>query len=217
MVDLKISSYFVYEPDNSGKVVERVRRWIDDTPEDIFTYELGQAGEQDRLEITGDLLRTHFFKEHPDHIFPSQKSFFSISVGLDKLQREDGKKRLTEFIDLSRIIYHATTPLYGFGMLSYRLESITVELPPPISDDTLTENRIDYPTWMMLFSPEMVKEYGREWLEGLPAEHINPLNDGGLQIITTTDLTGKQDIYAHLEEIEETDMKKIEEAFESKI
>ncbi len=137
------------------------------------------------------------------HVFPYNKQILSMGIGLDELRRDDGDKRLASFLEFVTLIYHATDPLYGFGMLSYRLEAIDVEVPPPISDKKLAENRINHPTWLMLFPPEMVEAYGREWLKSLPAARIDSLDDGGLLVITTMEVTDADAVYEAMQNIEQ--------------
>ena len=41
----------------------------------------------------------------------------------------------------------------------------------------------------MVFSPELVKEYGHEWLLSAPAWEQRELDDGGIMLVTIPDPT----------------------------
>jgi len=91
-----------------------------------------------------------------------------------------------DHIDCVGMVYEATKPEYALGMVSYQYEALGIEFPQPISEQGLANGRIDSPTWLMIFTPEMVDEYGREWLLNLPADRIEELDDGTILVCTTT-------------------------------
>ncbi|ELZ08579.1 hypothetical protein C479_14608 [Halovivax asiaticus JCM 14624] len=77
-----------------------------------------------------------------------------------------------------------------YGIHNWRVEGwqegrSEYKIPDPVSDEALANNRIDHPTWLMLFPPEMVEGYGREWLLDLPAEHMEELDDGAIMVVAT--------------------------------
>ncbi|MFC7072623.1 hypothetical protein ACFQJ7_17160 [Halovenus rubra] len=104
-----------------------------------------------------------------------------------------GQQQFEETFDLVRQFYQGIDAQYVFGMHSERIETIGLPenrngIRSPISDESLAQNRIVTPTWLMLFPPAMVEEYGREWLLDLPAERIEELDDGTIMIVATTDI-----------------------------
>ncbi|MUV90712.1 hypothetical protein GJ629_13045 [Halapricum sp. CBA1109] len=117
---------------------------------------------------------------------------FSCSILFD--ENCPTQQQLEETLDLVRQFYQCIDAEYVFGMHSERIETIGLPenrngIPSPISDESLSQNHIDYPTWLMLFPPTMVEEYGREWLLELPAEHVEELDDGAILVVSTLELT----------------------------
>jgi hypothetical protein len=156
------------------------------------------------LRLESNLLDILLSPEQAEyHPYPCHQPVLSMTLEGSELQQDNSAEKLSEFIDLVTVVYNATSPLYGFGMLSYRLDAIGVEVPPPISDEGLAKRRINHPTWLMVFSPEMIETYGREWLEDLPAARIDSLDDNGLLLITTLDVTDNTAVYESMQAIAE--------------
>jgi len=91
-------------------------------------------------------------------------------------------------------------------MESELMEAIDIEIPSPVTDESLANNRINLPTWLMMFPPAMVEEYGREWLLNLPAERIEELDDGGIMVITTdefADIETGTELTVHVQDAKE--------------
>jgi len=120
-----------------------------------------------------------------------------------------------DHIDLVSLVYEATDPQYVLGMVSAQYEALGVEMPDPIDEDRLANGRIEHPTWLMIFPPEMVEEYGREWLLDLPAERIDELDDGAILICATDQPTGNEGHDAWEQKFMEP-IQKLEDAFAEK-
>lgn len=108
-------------------------------------------------------------------------------------ESETPSHQFRELFDLTRRFYRQIDAKYVFGMHSERMETIGLPenrngIPSPISDESLAQNRIVGSTWLMLFPPVMVNEYGREWLLDLPAEQVDQLDDGAIMIVATTNI-----------------------------
>lgn len=67
----------------------------------------------------------------------------------------------------------------------------------------------------MLFPPEMVETYGREWLLNLPADRVEELDDGAVMIVTT-DAIPKYDSDIDISELVNDSVKPIETAFDQR-
>jgi len=111
-----------------------------------------------------------------------------ISIGLeyDELAGENSEDVYKAFIDALKQVYESTEPLYGWGIRRTRID--IPELSTPATSESIADSRIIAPTWVMLFTPAMVEEYGREWLLDLPVDRIDDLPDGGLLIVCTEQL-----------------------------
>ena len=132
-------------------------------------------------------------------------------------QSNNGPERLSTLFEFVSDLYEAVGPLYVYGVNNWRIEGweegqTEYKTPPVISDGGIENNRIEHPTWLMLFPPEMVAEYGREWLLDLPAETIEELDDGAIMIVATGPLPECENEREIVELIDDA-MTPIEEAF----
>ncbi|MBX0306060.1 DUF3396 domain-containing protein [Halomicroarcula sp. F24A] len=73
----------------------------------------------------------------------------------------------------------------------------------PITADSLAANRIETVSWLMLFSPPMVAEYGREWLLNAPAWKTRELDDGAVMLVASPDPTDWEEFRAARAELDE--------------
>ena len=71
----------------------------------------------------------------------------------------------------------------------------------PVSQESLADNRIEAVSWLMVFSPELVEEYGRKWLLSAPTWERRELDDEAIMLVTSPDptdwikaLTARQDL-----------------------
>ncbi len=131
-----------------------------------------------------------------------------------------GQQQLWETFDLVRRFYQGIDAQYVFGMHSERIETIGLPenrngIPSPITDESLAQNHIVAPTWLMLFPPAMVEEYGREWLLDLPAEQVEELDDGAIMIVATTDIFDAEDDFEIANAVGEG-LRPLEDAFAEK-
>jgi hypothetical protein len=130
----------------------------------------------------------------------------------------DWQTRVEDGITLVEDLYDLLDPTYVFGMHNWRTDRVDnpatpAPLPSPISGETIAENSIQHPSWLMLFTPGMVDVYGREWLLDLPAERIDEFDDGSVLIVAVTDFSNcgsDTEISEYLNE----QMNPIEDAFE---
>ena len=204
MTEFRLLSNFVFESADTEACVAKIQRYIDEHSTDAITYKRFPVDEEDELRIESGLIDVLLSPNQAEyHPFPYNQPVFSMSLESSEICQDDGAERLSEFIDLVTLVYNATDPLYVFGMLSYRLDAIGVEVPPPISDEGLAEELINHPTWLMMFPPEMVETYGREWIENLPVDHVDSLDDGGLFVVATFDVTDSTLLYESMQALEQ--------------
>jgi hypothetical protein len=156
------------------------------------------------------------------HNFAYEDELVSLDLTCSVLFQGEspGPKQLEETFDLVRRFYEGIDAQYVFGMHSERIETIGLPenrngIPSPITDESLAQNRIVGPTWLMLFPPAMVEEYGREWLLDLPAERIDELDDGAIMIVATTDIFDAESDFEIANAVGEG-LRPLEDAFDEK-
>jgi len=137
-----------------------------------------------------------------DAYYPDDdRKILSLSQSVDNIMGGTGSKKFEDFIDIVGWIYEETEPQYVYGMHMVQEGEIGEwhdELNQPVTAESLADNRITQPTWLMLFSPVMVKEYGRKWLHDLPVDRIEEFDDGAIMTISVDDFSDHEmalDIY----------------------
>lgn len=154
-----------------------------------------------------------------ERIYDYDTALITMSIPSERLVRPNGDERLDSAVSFVPRVYAETDPQYVFGMHTWRIERIDKDyldhsIPSPVGDDTLSQNRIGHPTWLMLFPPTLVEEYGRDWLLDLPAERIEELDDGAIMTVATEDVTeGESD--TEIAQLVDEAMEPIEAAFDS--
>jgi hypothetical protein len=80
---------------------------------------------------------------------------------------------------------------YAYGLDVEHQHKLASDREPgiPVSQESLADNRIEAVSWLMVFSPGLVEEYGREWLLSAPAWERRELDDGGIMLVTNPDPT----------------------------
>ncbi|ELZ26988.1 hypothetical protein C475_08636 [Halosimplex carlsbadense 2-9-1] len=116
-----------------------------------------------------------------------------LRVFVDEFEIDDNVSERTELLlDLVLQIYTATEAVaYAYGLDTEHVGSLVEgrELGKPMTDESLAENRINEVSWLMLFGPELVAEYGLEWLLRAPAWKREELDDGAILLVTSPDPT----------------------------
>ncbi|ELZ26983.1 hypothetical protein C475_08611 [Halosimplex carlsbadense 2-9-1] len=95
-------------------------------------------------------------------------------------------------LEVVETIYSALDDcIFGYGLDIEHIGSLVEgrELGKPMTDESLAENRINEVSWLMLFGPELVAEYGREWLLSAPAWKREELDDGAILLVASPDPT----------------------------
>jgi hypothetical protein len=98
-------------------------------------------------------------------------------------------------VDLLELVEYAYAggpkrPRFVYGVSEpHRKRLVENEIRPPVTPESLSEDRIEYAAWLMGFPPSMVEHYGRETLLSAPAWQTSELPDGGIVVLTTEDPT----------------------------
>lgn len=96
-------------------------------------------------------------------------------------------------VDLLELVEYAYAggpeqPRFAYGVSQpHRSRLLDGKMPPPVTPESLDEDRIEYACWLMGFPPSMVETYGRDTLLSAPAWQTSELPDGGIVVLTTED------------------------------
>lgn len=97
-------------------------------------------------------------------------------------------KAAVDLLDLVEYAYAAAKErpraVYGVSDV-HRSRLVAGEIPPPVTLESLAEDRIEYACWLVGFPPAMVDTYGRDRIRSAPAWQTSELGDGGLIVLTT--------------------------------
>ena len=190
MIESRIDVNLIYREDVE-MVFSQVVEWLDREEQPGYS----RRGEY-RLGLTnvahGCSLKIKRFEKH---LYEYDKDILTLMIRCSALSHpdENGRERLDTVLSFVRQLYTETDPQYVFGIHNWRIEIVGKEfldygLPSPVTDDGLATDRIDYPTWLMVFPPAMVETYGREWLMDLPADRVEKLDDGAIMTVATKDI-----------------------------
>ncbi|MFC4550512.1 MULTISPECIES: hypothetical protein [Halorussus] len=58
---------------------------------------------------------------------------------------------------------------------------------PPVTEDSLQEDELEYPVWLTVFTPALVETYGRETLLSSPAWRTYEWDDGSIVLVAYPD------------------------------
>jgi hypothetical protein len=59
---------------------------------------------------------------------------------------------------------------------------------PPITAESVANDRLTYLPWLTIFSPDMVEEHGRDTLLSAPAWHVETVDDGSVLLVCHDDV-----------------------------
>jgi hypothetical protein len=127
--------------------------------------------------------------------YPLISYYLSDSSVLSAENMPDEKNSpLKELVEMIKIAYAATgdSPVAAYSM--------TPDMPhigrPPFTAKSLANDEFTHMCWLMIFTPNFVRTYGRETLLSAPAWHVEELDDGAVMIVCHDDLSWKTSIDA---------------------
>jgi|GEM_PF-2146787 hypothetical protein len=130
-----------------------------------------------------------------------------MGVTLSQLQSEEYfQENLRSLLDHVRHVYESLENCqYVYGLDDEHFSRIDRDAGPgiPATADSLAANRIETVSWLMLFAPSMVAEYGREWLLDAPAWKTRELDDGAVMLVASPDPTDWEEFRAARAELDE--------------
>jgi hypothetical protein len=109
-------------------------------------------------------------------------------------------KDIGEIVELMKTLYLATgaSPLGAHVEPAGLADVISREDAPPFTAKSLARDRYEYLSWLTVFSPPVVKTYGRERLLEAPAYHVEELADDSILIVATEDPATSLSEYKHI-------------------
>lgn len=172
------------------------------------------TGRTHETDIPGiDEFQNWFGIETSDSVFPQDRQAVQLSLDADSLA--GGDTYLEDALELIETLVEHLDPLYVYGMHVGHIELVGVDRTEPVTAESLADDRINSPTWLMLFPPAMVETYGREWLLDLPVPYAEELDDGAILILTMTDF-GKFEYDVDMLEALWEARESLEETFEAR-
>lgn len=205
MIQSSFRTYLFYQSDRAEQMFKQAIEYFNQV-DDLDCSTMSET----RVSMTSSqpvLFKLTLSIDEPErHLFSYGAAVLSLRISADSLIRDGGAQRLDRYIGVLKQLYSETRPQYVCGMESELMEAIDIEIPSPVTDESLANNRINLPTWLMMFPPAMVEEYGREWLLNLPAERIEELDDGGIMVITTdefADIETGTELTVHVQDAKE--------------
>jgi len=154
MTEFKIIVNFLFDNTESASWVSQIKEYIDTTETDV-EYSQYPVHDDDQIVLSGIEIMLVLEAVPPVcQIYDSDRSVLDGRIVIDHLR--DDEPSLNPFLELIKIAYLAAGPVYVFGMPSYRVETIGVDIPgtetpAPVSKSGLADNRIDHPTTLMVF------------------------------------------------------------------
>jgi len=97
-------------------------------------------------------------------------------------------ERAINLLELAEAAYSGgpSRPKFVYGVSEpHYARLVENEVPPPVTAESLTEDRIEYASWLMAFPPSLVDTYGQETLLSAPAWQTSELPDGGVVLLAT--------------------------------
>lgn len=141
--------------------------------------------------ITSGTLKTESYSysfRTTNGLYPEDREVIQLGLKPGRLVNA-GEQYLTDTLEVVELLYGLSDPVYVYGMHSGSMDVVGMEYEKPVTPETLAANRLNYPSWLMLFPPVMVEEYGRGWLLDLPVDRVEELDDGAILVVAKDDFT----------------------------
>jgi hypothetical protein len=204
------SIYFVYAG-KSEELVQECREEIMAGFEHPPAHSDSEVRRVGRAVVECGDLRANVVSGHPDqgygsftftdnpHVFiGASKSWLETSFEREEIQSRSPEyiERVNELVEMVKVSYEAlsTKPDVVYGLPRVNCRSMAEgDYPLPATAATLSEDRINYVPWLMIFPPGLVDTYGKEFLLDSPAWQVEELPDGSVLLVAFEDLVDCRD------------------------
>lgn len=114
-----------------------------------------------------------------------------MTVAASELAIDGVESGVEMVLELVEGIYGATgsPPTYVYGLDPFHAEGVGELLELPATETSLHDHRINDVSWLMLFPPAFVEEYGEATLRGAPVWKTEELEDGAIFLVAVSDPT----------------------------
>ncbi len=111
----------------------------------------------------------------------------SLRLRIGSAEFHAGERPVGALLDLLRELYYAVDPQYCCGLDPGHVEGIRRQAGLPVTEESLANTHVETASWLMLFPPEMVAAYGREFLLSAPAWRVEEVDDGAVLLVASSD------------------------------
>lgn len=122
-----------------------------------------------------------------------------LRASADSIQPYEGTTRVEGLLEFAIRLYDILDPrpTYVYGLDVGHAEAIGSFFGRPADPAELTDDRISDTSWLMVFPPDLVDSYGRDFLLAAPAWRSNEREDGSIVIVSWADPTDIEAIDAN--------------------
>lgn len=193
---------FVYEGADPTAWIESIEDYVERSHEHAVEVTKAPVDPESMVTLRDDVGTTNARAVAAgSHPFVLDSPILQLETQLETFTIDSGGERLDSFLNHVQLVYDATDPLYAFGLFSYQVDALDVEVPQPVGNSLRSDGEIESPTWLMALPPEMVEKYDREWLRSLPVERVEDLSDGGLLLVATENITDGGAVYEAMQRL----------------
>lgn len=128
---------------------------------------------------------------HPEQVTVPNVPHLTLELPTDIYEgfgREhyDLDEQIEDLLELVKFVYSELRDrvLIVSGLSAPHGEQIVLEgMPPPVTEESLARNEIEYTSWLTIFPLAFVETYGKETLLSAPAWHSEELDDGAVLLV----------------------------------
>lgn len=207
MVDQPLSVDFVYKGVDVSTLFERHKNAIENHTEASLDGRVITSNGFDSIHITPyEVIDSKwYFEDLDDFEYESPSATFDLTASplieyvtksqdyVNRYRNEhdvSGDEALSELLTLLRVAYNQVSPkpVAVFSQDPNHAFNIRMIGGPPITAESLANDRLRYLPWLAVFPPAMVESYGRETLLSAPAWKVEELDDGAILIVCHDDI-----------------------------
>lgn len=128
-----------------------------------------------------------------------------LRIDTDELRLSDRTDRVAAVCNLVVDIYNVldSRPTYVYGLDPAHAEAVGSFFGIPAEATALAADRISDVSWLMLFPPDLVESYGREFLLNAPAWRTDELDDGSILVVSWENPTNVEAFDVNIGEVRE--------------
>lgn len=124
---------------------------------------------------------------------PEDVAGVGITVSEAERQVEEPGKMVEPLLSIVRETYAALDepPDYVYGLDPSHTAHVHERFGPPVEAEDLAAGQVQDVSWLMLFPPDMVETYGRQFLLDAPVWRAEELEDGAVLLVAFANPLGR--------------------------